>query len=246
MLACLAGVFPIRRALFGERWDFIAYLAHLARLTVGVAGFWLLLLFAPALVAWARPHVWPFATTLALVLVAWGLAYPWILLWVLGATPLSNRELEERFRAIAERSTAPRAPALAGRAAGGTLGQRLRASRHADPGGGLHPHPPRGLRPDELAAVFAHEQAHLEHFDARRVKRLAALQTLAVFVGTLGAAAAFERLGGASTAIILGWPLLLLVAVFVLRSFAIGPTRPRATAGPSSCAATRRRSPAPS
>ena len=107
VLARLAGGFPIRRALFEESWDFVAYLAHVARLTFGVAGFWLVLLLAPALVAGARPHRWAVAVALALVLVAWGLAYSQVLLWVMGATPLERPELEERLGAIAERSTAP-------------------------------------------------------------------------------------------------------------------------------------------
>ncbi len=215
VLARLAGGFPARRALFGERWDFVSYLAYLARLTLGVGGFWLSLILAPAVVAWARPHSWPVAAALALVLAAWGLASPRVLLWVTGATPLARPELEARFAAIAGRSTAPM-PRLwvfghpEGRTANAFALPATKAASVLFTRTLLE-----AFDSDELAAVFAHEQAHLEHFNPRRVGWLAALQTLAVLVGTLGAAAALERFDGARGAIVLGWPLLVLAAALV-------------------------------
>jgi len=103
----LAGGFPARRALFDERWDFVSYLASLARLTLGVVGFWLLLILAPALIAGSRSYIWPVAATLALVLGVWGFGYAQVLLRVTGATPLGRPDLETRFGDIAARSTAP-------------------------------------------------------------------------------------------------------------------------------------------
>jgi heat shock protein HtpX len=212
-LAFLAGGFPVRRALFGETWSLAGYLFHVARAVLGFAGFWLLLMAAPALVSWATPREWVTAAVLASVLLAWGLLHDRVLLRLLRAVPLDRPDLEPRLAAIAARSSAPMPRLYVIGPPGGRWANAVALPSTGQPAVAFTRTLQEELEADEIAAIFAHEQAHLEYFDRRRVIRLAAVQATAVLLGTLGAAAVLPRLGAATLVVTAGWPLAVSLAL---------------------------------
>jgi heat shock protein HtpX len=214
-LSFLAGGFPARKALFDEQWGLVAYIVHVVRLIAGLGGFWMLLMAAPALVAAAGSWRWGMAAMLAGLLLTWGFAHDRILLWLLEARPLERPDLESGLATIVARSTAlaPRLFVVGPR--GGRWANAFALPSWGRPTVAFTRTVLEEFDTDEVAAVFAHEQAHLEHFDRRRLLRIGAAQAAAVLIGTLGAAASLPPLGRGALLLTVGWPLAVAVALVV-------------------------------
>ncbi|MGH7303635.1 MAG: M48 family metalloprotease, partial [Candidatus Rokuibacteriota bacterium] len=171
LLSLYVGGFPAHKVLHEERRGLGHYLLSSARWWLATLGIWTLLAFTPAIISAAGPARWPVAALLAVALVLWNMFYAQILRRVLDASPLSRDDLAPRFAAILARARAGVPHVL----------------RFGFPGGRIVnafavPARPRGIvvfgdqllelmEPDEVAAIFAHEVAHLEHFDGRRLAR---------------------------------------------------------------------------
>ena len=169
LLGLYVGGFPAHKALHEEHRGLGSYLLSSARWWLATLGIWTLLAFTPAIISAAGSAGWPVAALLAVALVLWNIFYAQILRRVLGATPLSREDLVPRFAAILARARAAAPHVL----------------RFGFPGGRVVnafalPSRPRGtvvfgdqllelMEPDEVAAIFAHEVAHLEHFDGKRL-----------------------------------------------------------------------------
>jgi Zn-dependent protease with chaperone function len=215
LLAYLAGGFPARRALFGETWGFAAYLAHVVRMLLAFGGFWLLVMAAPGIVDWARPREWTVAGALSLLLLAWGFLHDRVLLRLLRAAPLKRPDLTPRLEAIAAESTAPMPRLFVIGPPEARWANALALPSTGRPAVAFTRTLLEMLEADEIAAIFAHEQAHLEHFHRGRVIRLGLIQAAVVLLGTVGAAAAFSRLGSAPLAVTVGWPLVVGLGLVV-------------------------------
>ncbi|HEV8310699.1 MAG TPA: M48 family metalloprotease, partial [Methylomirabilota bacterium] len=214
----LAGGFPARKALLREEWGLFAYLSHVVRLALATAGFWMLLAAAPALVHAAGTFRWPVVVLLAALLLAWNAAYPRVFLALVHARPLDRPDLHTCLTAVIERARTA-APRLY---RAGTSGGRW-ANAFAFPTTGT----PSVLftntlldlfAPDELAAVFAHEVAHLEHYDRRRLFRWTVVNWVAIALGLLVVPLLMVRFEG--WAGVLGWTWALLVVLFLVLKLA--------------------------
>jgi Zn-dependent protease with chaperone function len=164
---CIAA-FPSRRILLGESWALGRYLAGGFRLYLAVTGFWILLACAPLL---ARYASWWTALIAGAVLMAWNHWYSEVLLRLLGAGPLTSQTLGPHFAQVVANSgiSCPRVWRAASPGA-------VTANALALP-------PVRGtsvlftetllerLQDDETTAIFAHEVAHLEQHDRKRLGR---------------------------------------------------------------------------
>ena len=183
-VALLAGSFPARRALFDETWGLAGYLVWSLRLALASLGFWLLLAAAPTVAQWAGGSGLAMGG-MAAGLLAWGFWFVPIFLAIVGARPLERPDLAAAFADILARSRA--APPRLCRA--GPRGGRW-VSALALPSA-------RGsavllsdtlldlFDREELTAVFAHEVAHLEHFDRRRCLWMLLAQWLLVVAGAV-------------------------------------------------------------
>jgi Zn-dependent protease with chaperone function len=186
LLAFLTGSFASRRALFDESWGLLPYLGWALRLGLASVGFWTLLAAAPSIVEWAGGS-WPIMTGLAVVLFAWSFWFAAIFRALIGARRLDRSDLQPAFEEILAHSRA-KAPGL----------------YHAGPRGGrwvnaLALPSVRGsavlmsdtlldlFDRDEIAAIFAHEVAHLEHYDRRRCLFMLLAQWFIVLIGVVAA-----------------------------------------------------------
>lgn len=219
LAAVLAGSHPARRALFAEGGSALAQLVFSLRLTLGIGGFWLLLFAAPALVpadGWAR---WAVAAGLLGLLLAWEAWYGELLLWLLRAAPLDRPDLAPRFAAVLARARVA-LPRLYRAAAGGRWANALALPSVHGAAGVLFSDTLLALfPPDELAAVFAHEAAHLEHYDRARLRRIRLLTWLAIVAGVGGVPVLGDRSPGLATIVSLGWVVLLVSALGVRVAF---------------------------
>ncbi len=213
-LASWIGNFRTHQRLHNEVWSLGEFLVWRTRYALGVIAFWILLLAAPLLIAvygqeWALP--------LLVVLVVWQLAYERILLRAVDAQPITDEALNARFAPIIAKATCPE-PRVA------SIGPRqgFFANAFAMPG------PRRGsvlltdtllrsLEPDEKAAIFAHEMAHLEELTPRKTSQRQGWLTAWLVLGILVAWAAARDSHAVALAVGIVWPLLLIAGATIRR-----------------------------
>ena len=169
LLGVYVGGFPTHKALHEERRGLGGYLLASGRWWLAALGIWTLLAFAPAIITEAGPARWPVAGLLAAVLVVWEIAYVDILQRVVGARPLSREDLAPRFAAVVARARAAAPQILRYGFRGGRVVTAFALPSRRRPTVLFGDQLLELLEPDEIAAIFAHELAHLEHFDGKRL-----------------------------------------------------------------------------
>src|SRR5712692_797699 len=191
LLGLLTGSFASRRALFDETWGLGPYLAWVLRLGIASVGFWTLLAAAPAIVEWAGGS-WLAMGALTAVLLAWSLWFAAIFRATIRAQPLERSDLRPAFDEILARSRA-KAPRLyrAGPRGGRWVSALALPSVHGS-AVLMSDTMIELFDRDEIAAIFAHEVAHLEHFHRRRCVYMLVAQWLIVLVGAVAAPAAIH------------------------------------------------------
>ncbi|HZI43135.1 MAG TPA: M48 family metalloprotease [Gemmatimonadaceae bacterium] len=188
-IGLLVSSYPLRRALFGERWSALAFLRYAISSAIGHFGVWMLIGFAPAIVTSLALGLEPFdnhaairialwtGAAFAVVIVVWQHNYARVFLALHRAAPLratARPELMARLDAIVER-------------AGSGLRRRPEIYRYGAPGGYVmnalavpslsYPAVALGdtllatFDDNEIAGVFAHEVAHHEQFTRGRLWR---------------------------------------------------------------------------
>jgi Zn-dependent protease with chaperone function len=176
-----------RKALLGETWSLPRYLEWRTRVLVGTLGFWIVLALTPAVVSVTPPPVrWVVALLLLSAMLAWHHFYARILLVVLKATPLQRADLEPFFTPVFQRTTAI-IPALwrAG-AEGGVFANALALPAIAQGRVLFFDTLLERLHPNEVAAILAHELAHLEHFHVRLLRKMYLVTSVAIVLVVCG------------------------------------------------------------
>jgi Zn-dependent protease with chaperone function len=172
VFARIVAGYPFRCALYDERWSLPAYVAWMARLWLAAYSFWLLVAATPFVAHGAGSLDWLVALVLGAILIVWNIRSADVFRWLLRSEPLADGPLLERFQSIASASRAPGPRFELVDLRGGALANAvalpsLRGSSVVYTDTLL-----RLLDADEAAAITAHEIAHLEHFDATRLRRL--------------------------------------------------------------------------
>ena len=197
VLLSRTAAYPLRRALFGETWSLVGYLDWSVRLFVAWAGYWTLLAWTPYLID-AAGRFWPMAAgVLAVALGVWQWRYPRVLLRTIRATPLDPRSIAAEFADGVGRVLAAShaATPLLWRAGppGGVVANALALPSLGGSSVLFSETLLESLTPSEATAIFAHEVAHLEHYDRRRLRRMMVV-TLALIAGAVASAPLTVRL----------------------------------------------------
>jgi heat shock protein HtpX len=180
VLGLLVGSFPGRRVIFGESWSLAGYLGHAARFWTGLLGPFLLLVLLPVGLAAAGSLALPVGLSLAALALAWGRFNSRILPRWLGATRLERPDLDELFSGVLSQARTSRPDVFRAGVEGGHWVNAFAVPHRRRPAVVLTDGLLANLSPRETAALFAHEVAHLEHFDAKRLLQ-AELSSLGVF-----------------------------------------------------------------
>ncbi len=217
-LALLVGRYPLSRSLQFESSTLPRYLWRSVKSIVAGFGFWIILAWTPELILGvsARGRV-VVGMGLLMGLLVWERWYMRLWLWLHEATPLVDDALAPRIAAIVERAgiappglyriggpdaryaNALALPSLHGPAIG--LGNRLLEL----------------LEPDEAAAIYAHELAHIEQFSPRRMRRLEALNRALIVLAVALPLVAQWLAPESAYWVPLLWPLVV-VASLVMRA----------------------------
>ena len=216
VVARMAAAYPARRTLFQETWSLGTYLSFFLRLTAGIYGFWLLLSLAPDLVDAAGSYRWAVDAAIAAMLVIGNARYADIMRRLMRTTAIDDPDLTSRFARLVDASGVPaprfeRVELHGGAFANAVALPSLRRSSVIFTDALL-----ARLDADEIVAIAAHEVAHLEHYNARRLRRTAianhaaiAAAVAAPFVGVI--------LPSAASSVPYVWPVIVFV-MLVARS----------------------------
>src|SRR2546422_438187 len=185
------GDYPSRRVVLDERWAPATYVLWHLRFHLAWLGFWFALLVAPTVIQASGVWRWPVAGTLAVLLGLWAWRYTEAFVWLVRARP---RPWRTEWQPIVDRARATRPRLFDMPVPGGRFvnafafpSTRVPSVLFTDPALEL-------LSAREQAAVFAHEVAHLEHYDRRRCRIVSAITYGLVATATLGSALALDRL----------------------------------------------------
>jgi Zn-dependent protease with chaperone function len=176
--------YRLRKALYRETWSLPEYLIFFTRLVIGVFGFWLLVSMTPWIIELAAPYDWIAAVVAGVTLVTWIEIYGTALCAIVGAMPVSNASTVARFEEMVASCGLRRVDLMVIDMGGGAFANAFALPSVTRPivltTSTLLDH----LDADETAAIFAHELAHIEHFNVRRLRlmRFASLTLIAAAV----------------------------------------------------------------
>lgn len=218
-LATLTAGYPLRRRLHGETWDLVSFLAFNLRLWLALGAPWLLVLFAPALIVAAAERRAAAAGALLLLLGAWAILSRRLTLALLGARPLARPDLDAPLRAVLSKARVVAPQLFQVAPAGSRWANAFALPGTRDAAVAFSRGLLEAFAADEIQAVFAHEVAHLEHYDARRLRRRGTLQAALILGGCLLVPALAGRLAGDGWLLLWAWPLGILFGLlgFVAR-----------------------------
>jgi heat shock protein HtpX len=212
-----AAGYPTRRALFGETWSLAGYLEWSVRLFVAMAGFWTLLAWTPYLVDLAGRHWLPVACMLVVTLCAWHQRFPQVLLRTIRATPLDPgaiaREFADGVDRVVHSSSAPRPTLWRAGPPGGVVANALALPSFRGPAVLFSQTLLESLSPSEATAIFAHEVAHLEHYDQRRLRRVTTVTLVLVAAAAASAPIAAWVAPGKTWVAVTMWPVAVVAAM---------------------------------
>jgi Zn-dependent protease with chaperone function len=208
VVALWVGDYPSRRVLLDEQWGPATYLGWQLRFNAAYFGLWFALLLAPAVILAAGAWRWYVASALAIVLGLWALRHTETFLWLVRARA---RLWRPEWQPIIDRSQAARPSLFEMPVPGGRFVNAF-AFPSPDAPSVLFTVPAlQLLSAREQAAVFAHEVAHLEHYDRRRTRIISSATLGLVIAGTLGATLVFDRLP--SVPVVAIWSMALVIGL---------------------------------
>lgn len=208
VLAWWLAMFPLVRRIYAG-WPLASFLGYRLRLFIGGTSYYVALASLPWIVNAIGVSRWGFVL---FVMLVWTYFAQAILLRAYDASPLPAGELRDRLEALHakikcpapeimtifdERAHALNAYALPRLRRGAVLlSRRLLAT----------------LDQDEVTAIYAHELAHLEHYDPKSMRWRSALLLIAIAAICMAMPFLLDVHSDAAPFILFGWPLLIVVA----------------------------------
>jgi len=175
LVAYAVGSFPLRKAVYRESWGILRSLRFQTAILVVMFGFWPVVGLAPlAMQRAGAGHGWWMAWVLLLLFVIGYLLGGKLGVRVLGAKPFdlaTQPELAARIEDILARSTARRPDLYRLDLGGGFIVNAIAFPFWGRPAVAFTDSLLSVLRPAEVAAIHAHEVAHLEYYTPVRLLR---------------------------------------------------------------------------
>ena len=183
VLADLAAGYPLRKKLYDETWGLASYLWFFGRLTASLVGFWFVIGGLPwSAAAFGTPYaVVPIAA--GGVLLVWERWSGPLLRALFRTRPIQDPALRQSFADLVARMgiPAPRFEYVDLR--GGAVANAVAVPSLAGSAVVFTAPLLARLQTDEIVAICAHELAHLEYYDRRRLRQIAAAETALIAAG---------------------------------------------------------------
>ena len=182
--AVMAGDLPARRIIYEETWNWVEYIGFNIRILLGFSGFWLCLMLIPFAVNAASAGVGSWIASLAafLLLLGWSRNYAELTARIMGARPVQDDSLLAEFGRIIEKSAAQRPDILEIGSDRGKWCNALALPSLKVPKVIMSRTLLKYLDSSEATAIYAHETAHLEQFNAKVLCKLGFMELLLVAI----------------------------------------------------------------
>ncbi len=213
VLTRMAAAYPLRKVLYNETWSFIAYLSFFVRLLVAVFGLWIFVAIMPALTLGAGPGGWIVGAALGTVAIAWNTWYSTLLSAVLRATPVTSPALTSRFAQLVKACGLPDVQFGQVNLRGGVFANAVAVPSMRRPAVLVTDTLMLRFDEDEITAILAHELAHHEHYNRRRLRSASVITTALIAVAALFAPLVRTTAPQAATAVLFVWPVCLIAAM---------------------------------
>jgi Zn-dependent protease with chaperone function len=175
--------YPLRRQIFGETWSVFQYLSVFTRIIVALLGFWILLAMLPAVALLGGASDGIAAGLIAGLLLAWSFVFAGSVRFMLASNAIEDANLLPRFEALARKCNIPMPRFERVDLHGGAIANAIALPSSRRSTVLFTDTLLAQLEADEIVAICGHELAHLEHFNARRMRRLN-LETRALIVAS--------------------------------------------------------------
>jgi Zn-dependent protease with chaperone function len=211
----MAAGYPLRRVLHGETWSLASYVSFFLCLGGAYLGYWVFLGLTPWLIEIGGSYSWIVAGALALALIAWGERYSEIFRAALRARPVNDPELLTRFEAMVNACGLPVVGLEQVDMRGGVFANAVAVPSLRRPTVVVSSTLLERLDRDETSAILAHELAHIEHFNPRRLRAMRRVQYALITAAVLLSPAIRFAAPQAMSAMQLLWPIALFAAMML-------------------------------
>jgi Zn-dependent protease with chaperone function len=213
LIAYVAAGWPLRRVLYNETWSFWFYLWFVIRFFLAMWSFWLLVCALPALALWSGERSWIVALVLGAGLMVLASRQTEVIRWLIGARPIENEAVAARFHRLVTACgvAAPHFEVVD--LEGGSI-----ANAFALPSLGRSAVVFTGplllrLDADEVDGICAHELAHLEYYNPRRMRHRRLVSRSLVVGGSLLTPLLQYFIPSFVSLACVVWPAVVLVAI---------------------------------
>ncbi len=177
---------PIRRKFLGDQSKIIEYIDFSIRFSLAFFGFWLAIALLPPVILYLNSGYWIGGVLCALALIGWSANYPKAISRILKSKPIEDPDLKSRLGLIDGKSNARKPIVEICGPENGVWTNALALPSLKRPRVLLSAPLIRKLDPDEVAAIYAHELAHIEDFDDTWLKRAGWMDRVLILCGCLG------------------------------------------------------------
>jgi heat shock protein HtpX len=216
IIACVGAGLPLRRILYNETWSLASYLSFVIRFFIAFWHFWILVGALPALALWAGERAWIVALVMGAALMLLAERQAELIRWLIGARPIADQAIRARFERLVAASglAAPHFEVVdlkGGSIANAFAMASLGRSSVVFSGPLLE-----RLDADEADAICAHELAHLEYYNPRRLRQRR-LVSRALIAGGVVFTPFFQQLMPSFASLACAaWPVVVLMAILFL------------------------------
>jgi len=212
---CAAGL-PLRRTLYNETWSLRVYLLFVIRFFIAGWSFWILVSALPALALWGGEHGWIAALMMGAGLMLLTERQTEVIRWVIGARPISDEAIRTRFDRLVSAAglAAPHfefVDLTGGSVANAFAAPSLRRSAVVFTGPLL-----QRLDADETDAICAHELAHLEYYNPKRLRRQRLVSRSLIAGGVLLSPLLQQLTPSFISLACVAWPCVVLISLLIL------------------------------
>lgn len=216
IVAYFAAGYPLRRTLYTETWTLPFYLSLVIRFIIAFWSFWWLVAALPALALWADERAWIVSLVVGAGLVPLASAQTAIIRWLIGARPIADPAMRARFERLAAAAGLPAPHFEVVDLRGGSIANAFALASLTRSAVVFSQPLLDRLDADEVDAICAHELAHLEHYNTRRLRQLRMVSRLLIAGGTILTPLMLQLIPSAAFVACLLWPVVVLVTIALM------------------------------
>jgi heat shock protein HtpX len=216
VIAYLAAGLPLRRLLYNETWSLAFYISFVIRFFIAVWTFWLLTCALPALALWAGERSWIVALAMGGMLMILASHQTEVFRWLIDAKPIQDATIRARFDQLVGACgiAAPHFEAIDLK--GGTVVNAFALPSLGRPAVVFTAPLLQRLDADEVDGICAHELAHLEHYNPRRMRQRRLISQSLVLGGALLTPLLQYLIPSLASLACVAWPAVVLITLLVL------------------------------